>query len=103
MGYTREDIERIVKEEGVSFIRLQFTDIFGAFKNVAITAGQLQKALNNGDIIVLDDTLSAAGQAADAAAVGTALAGKLSGSTVNSSGISLAAGFEAWPSLTRPR
>lgn len=45
--YTAEDIIRIVKEENVRFIRLQFTDIFGAFKNVAITASQLQKALNN--------------------------------------------------------
>ena len=45
--YTAEDIVRIVKEENVRFIRLQFTDIFGAFKNVAITASQLQKALSN--------------------------------------------------------
>ena len=45
--YTAADIVRIVKEENVRFIRLQFTDIFGAFKNVAITASQLQKALNN--------------------------------------------------------
>ena len=27
--YTKEDILRIVKEEDVEFIRLQFTDIFG--------------------------------------------------------------------------
>ncbi len=45
--YTAADIARIVKEENVEFIRLQFTDIFGTFKNVAITASQLQKALNN--------------------------------------------------------
>lgn len=45
--YTREDIIRIVKEEEVEFIRLQFTDIFGMLKNVAITAGQLEKALDN--------------------------------------------------------
>lgn len=45
--YTAADIVRIVEEENVRFIRLQFTDIFGAFKNVAITASQLQKALNN--------------------------------------------------------
>ncbi len=45
--YTAEDIIRIVKEENVRFIRLQFTDIFGAFKNVAITASQLKKALSN--------------------------------------------------------
>ncbi len=45
--YTAADIARIVEEEHVEFIRLQFTDIFGTFKNVAITASQLQKALNN--------------------------------------------------------
>ena len=45
--YTREDIVRIVREENVRFIRLQFTDIFGEFKNIAITASQLEKALDN--------------------------------------------------------
>jgi glutamine synthetase len=45
--YTREDIIRIVKEEDVKFIRLQFTDILGTLKNVTITPGQLEKALNN--------------------------------------------------------
>ena len=45
--YTREDIIRLVEEEDVGFIRLQFTDIFGTFKNVAITPAQLEKALNN--------------------------------------------------------
>lgn len=45
--YTREDIIRIVKEEDVKFIRLQFGDIFGVLKNVAITADQLEKALDN--------------------------------------------------------
>lgn len=45
--YTAEDIVRIVREENVRFIRLQFTDIFGSFKNIAITASQLTKALSN--------------------------------------------------------
>ena len=45
--YTKEEIIRIVEEEDIRFIRLQFTDIFGAFKNVAITRSQLEKALNN--------------------------------------------------------
>ena len=45
--YKREDILRIVKEEDVRFIRLQFTDIFGALKNVTITTSQLEKALDN--------------------------------------------------------
>ena len=47
MGYTKEDIIRIVKEENIQFIRLQFTDIFGQLKNVAITASQIEKAVNN--------------------------------------------------------
>lgn len=47
MGYTKEDIIRMVKEEDVKFIRLQFTDIFGTLKNVAITASQIEKAMDN--------------------------------------------------------
>ncbi|HKL98817.1 MAG TPA: type I glutamate--ammonia ligase [Mobilitalea sp.] len=45
--YTRQDIIRMVKEDDVEFIRLQFTDMFGNLKNVAITTSQLAKALNN--------------------------------------------------------
>ena len=45
--YSREDIIDLVQENGVKFIRLQFTDILGALKNVAITDKQLEKALNN--------------------------------------------------------
>ena len=47
MPYTKEDIIRIVKEQDIKFIRLQFTDIFGMLKNVAITSSQLEKALSN--------------------------------------------------------
>ncbi|MBO5303706.1 MAG: glutamine synthetase [Lachnospiraceae bacterium] len=45
--YTKEDIIRLVEEEDVEFIRLQFTDMFGTLKNVAITSSQLEKALSN--------------------------------------------------------
>ena len=45
--YTKEDILRILEENDVKFIRLQFTDIFGQLKNVAITASQIEKAVNN--------------------------------------------------------
>ena len=45
--YTKQDIIRIVEEEDVEFIRLQFTDMFGTLKNVAITSSQLEKAMNN--------------------------------------------------------
>ncbi|MCI5954251.1 MAG: type I glutamate--ammonia ligase [Lachnospiraceae bacterium] len=46
-SYTREDVIRLVEEEDVEFIRLQFTDMFGNLKNIAITANQLEKALDN--------------------------------------------------------
>ena len=36
-SYTKQDIMRMVEEEDVEFIRLQFTDMFGTLKNVAIT------------------------------------------------------------------
>ena len=45
--YTKEDIIRIVEEEDVEFIRLQFVDIFGILKNMAVTAKQLDSILNN--------------------------------------------------------
>ena len=45
--YTREDILLIAKEEDVEFIRLQFTDMFGTMKNIAIPFGKLEKAMNN--------------------------------------------------------
>lgn len=46
-NYTREDILQLVEEEDVAFIRLQFTDIFGMMKNMAVTVSQLEKALDN--------------------------------------------------------
>ena len=45
--YTKQDIFRMVEEEDVEFIRLQFTDMFGVLKYVAITSSQLGKALDN--------------------------------------------------------
>lgn len=47
MKYTKQDVLRLVQEEDVEFIRLQFTDMFGTLKNVAITSSQLERALNN--------------------------------------------------------
>ena len=44
---TKEKILKIVKENNVKFIRLQFTDVLGHLKNVAITVNQLDKALDN--------------------------------------------------------
>jgi len=44
---TREEIIDKCKELDVSFIRLQFTDILGVIKNVAIPISELERALNN--------------------------------------------------------
>lgn len=46
-GHTREDVMRLVQEEDVEFIRLQFTDVSGNLKNIAVTVNQLEKALDN--------------------------------------------------------
>lgn len=43
---TKEDVLNKAKEFDVKFVRLQFTDIFGVLKNVAITVEQLEKALD---------------------------------------------------------
>ncbi len=47
MKHSKEDILNIVKNEDVEFIRLQFTDIFGNLKNMAVTTSQIDKVLNN--------------------------------------------------------
>ncbi|MEW6662719.1 MAG: type I glutamate--ammonia ligase [Bacillota bacterium] len=44
---TADDVRALAKEYNVKFVRLQFTDIFGVLKNVAITVDQLDKALAN--------------------------------------------------------
>ena len=44
---TKADILKMIGEEGVEFIRLQFTNIFGAMKNIAVTPGQIDKLLDN--------------------------------------------------------
>lgn len=45
--YTKADILELVRDNNVRFIRLQFADMFGAIKNVVITGGQIEKALDN--------------------------------------------------------
>ena len=42
-----EEVIRMAKENDVKFVRLQFTDIFGMSKNVAITVDHLEQALQN--------------------------------------------------------
>lgn len=44
---TREDVVSMVKEQDVEFIRLQFTDMYGQLKNIAVTSSQLERALGN--------------------------------------------------------
>ena len=45
--YGRDDIVRMIGENDVGFVRLQFTDILGSLKNVAIIPNQIEKALDN--------------------------------------------------------
>jgi len=49
-GATAPDILRLADEQGVRFLRLQFTDILGVNKNVEIPRSQFEKALA-GDIL----------------------------------------------------
>ncbi|MFO7819751.1 MAG: type I glutamate--ammonia ligase [Halanaerobacter sp.] len=46
MSLTKEDLLKKAEELDVKFIRLQFTDILGVIKNVAITVDQLEEALD---------------------------------------------------------
>ncbi|SHF21772.1 glutamine synthetase [Desulfofundulus australicus DSM 11792] len=42
---TREDVREKARQERVKFLRLQFTDIFGTFKNIALTLDDLEQAM----------------------------------------------------------
>lgn len=44
---SREDILQQIEDEDVEFIRLQFVDMFGNLKNMAITPGQLDRVIND--------------------------------------------------------
>jgi glutamine synthetase len=46
--YSQEQVLKIVQEKNVEFLRLQFTDISGIVKNVAIPVTQIGKALKSG-------------------------------------------------------
>ncbi|MGI5849192.1 MAG: type I glutamate--ammonia ligase [Christensenellales bacterium] len=46
--FSNKDVLKLVEEKDVQFIRLQFTDVFGILKNVAITARQLEHVLEEG-------------------------------------------------------
>jgi glutamine synthetase len=47
-NYSKEDILKICEEQDVQFIRLQFSDVLGSLKNVAVTISQLKKILDDG-------------------------------------------------------
>lgn len=44
---TKQDILALADEEDVRFIRLQFTDMLGTMRNMAITRSKLEEALDN--------------------------------------------------------
>ncbi len=44
---TKNEILEWIEQEDVEFIRLQFTDMFGNLKNVAVTANQFARVLEN--------------------------------------------------------
>lgn len=45
--FTKEEIKQIVVDENVEFIRVTFTDVLGAIKNVEVPTSQLDKVLDN--------------------------------------------------------
>lgn len=55
---SKEDVMQFIEENDVRFIRLQFTDILGHMKNIAITPSQLDKAFTEG---IMFDASSIAG------------------------------------------
>ena len=44
---TKAEIMELIEQEDVKFIRLQFSDIFGSLKNLAVTPGQMDKVFAN--------------------------------------------------------
>lgn len=44
---TIEEILNLIEEENVKFIRLQFADMYGNLKNIAVTPNELERVLNN--------------------------------------------------------
>ena len=58
--YTREEILNIADEENVEFVRLQFTDMFGTMKNIAVPGSKLEKAMDlyrKYDVYVVSDEI----------------------------------------------
>lgn len=45
--YQAADLRELVREHHVRFLRLQFTDVFGRFKNIAVPVTELERVLAN--------------------------------------------------------
>ena len=45
--YSDEDIKRLIKENNIQFIKLQFVDINGQVKNLAVPSEHIDRVLNN--------------------------------------------------------
>ena len=43
----KEDIKKIIKQDGISYIRMQFTDMLGDIKAVEIPVNRIDDALDN--------------------------------------------------------
>jgi len=48
VNFTKNDVLNIIKKEKVLFVRLQFVDILGTPKNIVITPGRVEEALDDG-------------------------------------------------------
>lgn len=44
---SKEEILQQIEDEDIEFIRLQFVDMFGNLKNIAVTPGQMERVLRN--------------------------------------------------------
>ena len=51
MGYTMEEVIKYIEEEDAKFIRLAFRDAYGVQKNIAVRAGEVKKAFEEGESI----------------------------------------------------
>ena len=52
-NYTNDDIKRLIAENNVQFIKLQFVDINGQVKNLAVPSEHIDRVLNN-DIMFIE-------------------------------------------------
>ena len=46
-NFTREEVKELIKEYNIKFIKLQFVDMNGHVKNLAVPSSQIDKILNN--------------------------------------------------------